>query len=488
MKGRLCGTEGEELAANYIARRMTELKLKPYQANSYIHPFTFREGKRVSSKAYFSMLGTRLNIGSDVIPLPYSGGDRISGSAMPGVDEKENLWLVPVKPLALESSRQPDKILYEKAKLCIEQGASAVVFFNDASQALDRSMESQSKFEKLTAPVVYLNFRSYQNVLKPGLKSDWIDIDARLGFEDANITGRNVCGMIDHYALQTVLICCDYDHLGSEPQIYPGANHNASAVASLLALGARIQENDFKNYNYLLVAFSGSENHFQGVQQFIKENGNRLGDIKYVIDLSRMGQLNRSSREVFISGVGSSATWGEWLQRNNKNFALRMDSSGSGYGSYSWFYHIQKPVLCFSTGFGIDYHRVSDEASRINYQGQQEINQFVFQLLADMENVPVPVFQTTNNLAERIAALKNDMGIIPDYSFADDGIRIAACLFHKAADKSGLQADDIITQIGEFPVIDFDDFMKVMNKIEAGRETPVTVKRGKNEFKFYLSF
>jgi S1-C subfamily serine protease len=72
------------------------------------------------------------------------------------------------------------------------------------------------------------------------------------------------------------------------------------------------------------------------------------------------------------------------------------------------------------------------------------------------------------------------------HSFTEDGIRIAFCVTNKTADKAGLLADDIILQLAEFPIIDFDDYMLAMNKLQKGREIPVTVKRGKNEFKFFV--
>lgn len=64
--------------------------------------------------------------------------------------------------------------------------------------------------------------------------------------------------------------------------------------------------------------------------------------------------------------------------------------------------------------------------------------------------------------------------------------RIATCLTNKLADKAGLEADDIIIQISDFRIIDFDDYIEAMNKSEKGKEVSITVKRGKNEFKFFV--
>jgi C-terminal processing protease CtpA/Prc len=95
-------------------------------------------------------------------------------------------------------------------------------------------------------------------------------------------------------------------------------------------------------------------------------------------------------------------------------------------------------------------------------------------------------FRATENPAEKLENLKNDLGFVPDYSYTDEGIRIATCLINRLADKAGLEAEDIIIQISEFSIQDLDDYVLAMNKLEKGREIAITVKRGKNEFKFFV--
>ena len=110
----------------------------------------------------------------------------------------------------------------------------------------------------------------------------------------------------------------------------------------------------------------------------------------------------------------------------------------------------------------------------------------IYKIICDLERQARPVFTETFNMAEKLESLKSNIGIVPDYSFTEDGIRIAFCVTNKTADKAGLLAGDIITQLAEFPIIDFDDYMLAMNKLQKGREISVTVKRGTNEFKFFV--
>lgn len=89
---------------------------------------------------------------------------------------------------------------------------------------------------------------------------------------DGTISGRNVIGFLDNKAAKTMVIGAHYDHLGMGGEgslfregeaIHNGADDNASGVAMMLQLAARVKENS-TNYNYLFIAFSGEEKGLLG--------------------------------------------------------------------------------------------------------------------------------------------------------------------------------------------------------------------------------
>lgn len=283
------------------------------------------------------------------------------------------------------------------------------------------------------------------------------------------------------------MLCADYDHLGVNTQVYHGANNNASGVASLLALAELIKNSGLRNYNYLFVALSGSEYKDQGAQAFLRDNSKFMDNFNCLIDLNMLGRFNKTSKALFVSGIGTSPTWFTVLQRHNTQYNLRVDSAGIGYGAYSLFYKKNLPVLSVSTGYESDFSKPYDDVSKINFSAQVDINQYLFKVIGDIDKLPKLNFTTTNNVVEKLESLKNDLGIIPDFTFEDDGIRVAACLTNKLAFKAGIEADDVIVQIAEFGIIDLDDYCKAMNKLSKGREVPVTVKRGKSEFRFFVA-
>lgn len=486
LEGRMAGSKGESLAADYIENRFKEIGIDPYKGSKYKWDFTIKDGKKVGAKAYFKINETKLVIGVDVIPMPYGSGDRINGAALPFVEEDSNLWFISMKSIKADGTNSPFKLFYEKARQCLKRGATAVIFYNDIDSKYDVNIINHPKFESLPVPVVVVNHKAYENTIKLDMKKDWISVDARLGYEDASLVAKNVVAMIDNKAPLTIVLTAHYDHMGINGEIYHGANNNASGVASLLALAEMIKLNSLKQYNYLFVALSGSKFNNQGAVAFLQENSKAAYTFSSLIDLNMLGRFNKLIKNLYVAGVGTSKVWGELLTKNNKGFVLKVDSAGVGYGGYSLFYKKNIPLLSFSTGYNADYSKPNDDISKINLASQVDINNYIYKIISELDKLPRLSFTETFNMAEKLENLKNDLGIIPDYTFPDNGIRIATCLTNKLADKAGLDPDDVIIQIAEFSIIDFDDYIDAMNKLEKGREVPITVKRGKNEFKYFV--
>jgi len=483
-EGRLTGSKGEAMVADYLENRFKSLDIAPYK-NKYRWEFTTKTGIKVGDGAYFKLFDQSLKIGQEVIVLPYSSGHSLSGFTMPKVYEQDNVWMMSLRDIKAQESNNVQKLLYDQARLAISQGASAVVFFNDVDVFQDLSQVNLQSFEPLGKPVVLLNHKAYDDYLKNNLKRDWIIVEARLGFEDANATGKNIVAMIDHKAPFTIVVGAHYDHLGNFGESYRGADDNASGVASLLLLAEMARQGGLRNFNYLFIAFSGKEQGLQGSKAFLQQNEQMVPSIAAMIDLDMLGRLN-ATRDLYISGIGTSTAWADMVNMMNKGFKLKIDSSGYGYSDYTTFYNHNIPVLRFSTGYHDDYMKPSDEPSKINYLGVYDVTSYIFRVLGETDRRSKPVFNKTNDILVKLEKQKGDLGIIPDFSFSENGIRIAACIPNKTAAKSGMLSGDIISKIGPFSIVDFDDYMEAMRKSEAGREITVIVKRGKNDYKFFI--
>ena len=69
------------------------------------------------------------------------------------------------------------------------------------------------------------------------------------------------------------------------------------------------------------------------------------------------------------------------------------------------------------------------------------------------------------------------MGILPDYAYSGNGVRADAISDGRPAQKAGLQAGDIIIQLGDYPVLSVENYMQVLNKFKKGDKTKVKIKK-----------
>ena len=486
MSGRLTGSPEAAKAADYIERRFTEIGIPPYK-NKYQWEFTAKTGFRLGKDAYFKIFNDKLTIGKDVIFFPFGTGNKLRGQVMPNVNEPDNVWLVPSHVLKLNETNNPQKVIYEYARDAISHGASSVVFFNDASALQDMSALNLLSFESVTAPVAFINYSAYQQYILPGMKKDWIDIDARLGIEDASSTGRNVMAMVNNNAPLTIVVGANYDHVGIQGEIYNGADNNASGVAALFALATQVKDKGLNRYNYLFIAFAGREQSYQGSTAFLAQNEHLLNAFSCMINLDKVGRLN-SDKKLFFSGIGTSTAWLPLLEKNNRGFKLDIDTSGLGYSDHNSFYKKQIPVLHVSTGYHDDYMTPKDDADKINYSGEASVVNFVSALLSDLDNQSKLTFIKTNDVVSRLEKAKLDFGIIPNFTFDENGILVDHCMANKLAQQSGIKAGDVIIKIGPFKIIDFDDYIDAMTKTDKNVETAIVIKRDDMEYKFFVTF
>jgi C-terminal processing protease CtpA/Prc len=143
-------------------------------------------------------------------------------------------------------------------------------------------------------------------------------------------------------------------------------------------------------------------------------------------------------------------------------------------------------VLCFSTGYHDDYRRNTDVSDKLNFVGEYDIINYIYRIVSEIDKQSKLIFNKTNDQLQKLENQKLDLGIIPDFSYTDYGVKIATTMPQKKANIAGMMSGDIITKIGPFTIYDFEEYLKAMKKTEPGREVTIIVKRGNNEFKFFV--
>ena len=311
--------------------------------------------------------------------------------------------------------------------------------------------------------------------------------------------GHNVIGYINNKATNTIILGAHYDHLGygedhnslysgSTPMIHNGADDNASGTAALIELAKKLKKSSYKKYNYLFVSFSGEELGLFGSKYFTEHAGLDLKTVNYMINMDMVGRLNDSTHGLTIGGYGTSPTWGNIINTKNNYFKINVDSSGSGPSDHTSFYKKDIPVLFFFTGSHKDYHKPTDDADKINYQGEVKIIQYIENIIAQTNQMDKLVFTKTRELSMGKSSFKVSLGIMPDYTFSGNGVMVDGVSENKPALKAGIKTGDVITQLGPHKCSDVQSYMDALNKFNKGESTKVKLVRGKEEMEVVVTF
>ncbi|MCA4894059.1 MAG: M28 family peptidase [Cytophagales bacterium] len=315
-------------------------------------------------------------------------------------------------------------------------------------------------------------------------------------------TAYNLVGFIDNQAANTIVIGAHFDHLGlgnqgssldANPQnkIHNGADDNASGVAGVIELARYFQMNKIKeSTNFLFICFSGEELGLYGSKYFTENPTIDLTKVNYMINMDMIGRLDPQSKNLAVSGTGTSAAWEPLLKKlSSEKLLIKTDSAGVGPSDHTSFYLKNIPVLHFFTGSHSDYHKPSDDAEKINYEGEKEILELIIRLVENLDKQPKLTFLATKNKSMGSArAFKVTMGVMPSYTSSEEGLKVDGVTEGKPAQKAGIAAGDVIVQIASYQIKDIQSYMDALGKFEKGQVVPVKLKREKEIITLNVTF
>ncbi|MCB9292165.1 MAG: M28 family peptidase [Lewinellaceae bacterium] len=312
-------------------------------------------------------------------------------------------------------------------------------------------------------------------------------------------TGRNVLGYLDNGAEQTVIIGAHYDHLGhgimgslnaGDPAIHNGADDNASGVAAMLRIAEELKSGRAKNNNYLFMGFSGEEMGLYGSKYFANNPTFDLAKANYMLNMDMVGRLNEE-KVLAVNGAGTSPAWKEVIEGLSiGGIQAKTTDSGIGPSDHTSFYLKDIPVLHFFTGQHTDYHKPSDDAELVNYQGLLLVTDYILALIEELDDNGELAFTKTKDEDEsrKAAAFKVTLGVMPDYVYSGEGMRIDGVIDGRPGAKAGLENGDIIIKIGDTEVKDIYGYMEGLGKYKTGDKTIVVVKRGEEVLEKEVEF
>ncbi|MGR6088064.1 MAG: M20/M25/M40 family metallo-hydrolase [Arcticibacter sp.] len=503
MEGREPGTPGEKLASEYIIQELYAAGVAPAGKDGFIQPFTFNAGSYAGTNNRLVIGKTALELKKDYYPLAYSANNGFKGKtihikngiAAPGRDDYREMN-VKGKVVVMESANPSDIDPHSKMSAYADlrtridsaaaRGAIAVIFINSDTTSDNPSGKYSNRITPTALPVVFVN-RDAATALKSNKP---VDVEGKTEILKNEKTALNVIGLIDNQAPTTVVIGAHYDHLGyggesslhrgSEKAIHNGADDNASGTAGLLELARLLKNSNFKNNNYLLVAFSAEEIGLLGSAHLVKHLPVPVENINCMLNMDMIGRLKKEDPVLLVHGAGTSPFWKDALAGiKTEGMRIKTSESGMGPSDHASFYLRDIPVLHFFSGTHDDYHKPSDDHDKINFEGQAMIIDYIMQVLAAIDGLDskMAFTKTNDNNNEDTPRFKVTLGVVPDYGFDGKGMRIDGVSEGKPAKKAGLLAGDVVVKIGEHDVTDMMGYMKALGRFSKGDKTTVTFMR-----------
>jgi len=306
---------------------------------------------------------------------------------------------------------------------------------------------------------------------------------------------ENIIGFIDNGAAHTIILGAHYDHLGlgqdnnsldanPKGKIHNGADDNASGTAGLIELARYFKNNRKKeNFNLLFIGFSGEELGLYGSKYFTEHPTLDLSQVNFMINMDMIGRLE-PGKGLIVSGTGTSPVWEPILKKlSTPELTIKTDSSGTGPSDHTSFYLKNIPVLHFFTGAHSDYHKPSDDTEKINLAGTAAVLHVIIKLIEELDTQPKLAFlKTKSKMLGSARAFKVTLGVMPSYTVNEEGVLVDGVTEGRPAQKAGIEAGDIIIQMGDLPIKDIAAYMDALSKFERHQTIPVKVKR-KGEIK-----
>jgi len=329
---------------------------------------------------------------------------------------------------------------------------------------------------------------------------------APVGPHGAPVSLRNVIGVLpgtnEDLAGQTVVLAAHYDHLGrgwpdvhlgDQGQIHPGADDNASGVAVLLELARHYARNISPARSVTFIAFTAEELGRIGSEHYLEQlPPERRQGIRAVINLDSVGRLGDG--KLLVLGGDSAREWKFIFMGIEYTTGVATDLVTQPLDASDQVSFIRRGipgVQLFSGPHG-DYHRPGDTPDKIDTAGLVRVATAAHEALHYLtERVEPLTFtgETATAPAARPAGggRRAGTGVMPDFAFDGEGVRIAGVADDSPAAAAGLQPGDIIIRLGQTPVRNLREYAAALKEHAPGETVSLTLRRAGEELTVALT-
>ena len=551
LEGRRPGSEGGNKAAKYIADQFEKLKLGcatpdfKCSRDGYRHQFPFiasvELGKNNSLKAGTQILPLR----QAWIPIGYSSNSVISnvnlefagyGLTVAELNHDDYSKTSPAGKVAVAFAGTPDGDNPHgqfgrfgdarwKAIAAKDHGARALIVISGTDEFRDERLARLSYDQtsgEAGIPVIVISRQTAASLF--GLSSvselttlektpaKWSEAAKKLQSTPITLSveitrkevpAYNIVGVLEGSdpALKNeyIVIGAHYDHLGhggesslspNSNAIHHGADDNASGTAGVLELARTFsaRRNELRR-SVVFIAFSGEESGLLGSKAWVNNPGLPLKNAVAMINMDMIGRLRDD--KLTIGGMGTAPELKAWVEKNNSdNLKLQFNEDGFGPSDHSSFYAKQIPVLFFFSGTHDDYHKPSDVADKINYDGEAKILNLVSGVAKIIDRAdarPTYTLARSQNSGRSSGGFRVYLGTVPNYADSNDGLLLDGVREDSPASRAGIKTGDKIVKLAGREIKNVYDYTYALGEMRANQEYEVEVIRSGERLKMKLT-
>ena len=549
LEGRSPGSQGSKKAIKYITKHWEAQGVLPAGTKKYEQPFSFINNVSLGSRNILRIRNSksRYKVKEDFIPLGWSGSGNIDESVVfvgYGFDIDDSLsWNDYInvnvnKKWVLMFLNGPDgnsphspygyhKKLYNKVITARDHGAGGILL-------LERT-EKENKLQPLVyrqsassagLPIIQITHEIANDILKNNerkisdlrsiidkkLSSISFELERRvsasvnLKFEKE--TATNIIGFIEGsdpiLKNEYIVIGAHYDHLGygghrsgslnpDSLQIHNGADDNASGTAGVLELSHKLMMNKRSlGRSIITICFDAEEKGLLGSKFYTQNPTKNLEQTTLMINMDMIGRLDEKA--VTVGGTGSAKDLSDIVENVQKKHSLKIEKNMSGMdfgrSDHASFYKENIPALFFFTGAHQDYHKPTDDWDKIDYQGEKDILNFLYDLIIQLSNIEQKLLFTEiidKSPNNESPSFNVTFGVIPSYGSQKVGMEIDG-ISRKGgpADKAGMKKGDVIIEINRKKVRNIYDYMARLADLKNGDKIIVKIIRDTEEMELIL--
>jgi hypothetical protein len=559
LEGRLIGTPGIDKAADYIANDFSKLGLETLPGlHGYFQPFTMITRVDPDPAKTSLVVGDQsLKLDDDFLPLRASSEGKAEGAilfagygisdAARKYDDYTNLDVKGKVVLVMRYEPQdkagksrfaekgddwsPDATIPQKVQIAADHGAVGVILVDPPVHHGDEGLIPFSRRYPFGAkiPVMQVKPAVADAMLKQGGQTDLKTLESQIdeslqphslplkdvkaamsaGIKQTSKQVENVTAMLPGtgpHADEYVVIGAHYDHLGHggpgslspwSHGIHHGADDNASGTTVMLELADRFAHLGPQARTIVFIAFTGEEEGLIGSQHFVSHPPIPLDKVAAMLNLDMVGRVK--GKQLLIGGKGTAPNFPEMVAKADEGLPLilgEFGKGGIGPSDHTSFALKKIPVMFFFSGLHMDYHRPTDTADKINFEGMDQIVQLGERVVTAMTTMPRQKYNGSYDAAGLLqmngpttspshGGGRASMGAIPDYSQgeeAKEGMRIGGIMPGSPAEKAGLKQNDLIVEFKGIKIQNMIDYTNALGQAKPGEKVNIKAQRDGKPF------